>query len=298
MRSAPVSRLRQGFTLIELLVVIAIIAILIALLVPAVQKVREAAARTQCTNNLKQMGLATHNYHDTFRQLPALTSSTGAPKYGNYQGCIFITILPFIEQDALYKAALTNPAATWDATVPGGKLVRQTPVTIYQCPSDFTISGGMSSAYPTDWAASSYAANQRLFGKTRPGGNADAPGYAIHSIPDGSSNTIMFAESYSTCQATGGDHGNFWAFPGIDWGWQYTPVMANEKTHGAPVYAVPQAQPTQAACDKRLTQAMHSGSIVAVLGDASVRTVPTSISQPTWQRALTPDDGQPLGSDW
>src|SRR3954465_14217853 len=97
-------RSRRAFTLIELLVVIAIIAILIALLVPAVQKVREAAARVQCTNNVKQMVLGTHNYHDTKKSLPALTSSTSAPRYGNYQGGILITILPFIEQQAIYNA--------------------------------------------------------------------------------------------------------------------------------------------------------------------------------------------------
>src|SRR5437764_13669834 len=105
---------RSGFTLIELLVVIAIIAILIALLVPAVQKVRAAAARTQCINNLKQIGLATHNYHDQKKTLPALTSSTGAPKFGAYQGIILITLLPFIDQNPLFTVAMGNPGNTWD----------------------------------------------------------------------------------------------------------------------------------------------------------------------------------------
>lgn len=93
---------RQGFTLIELLVVIAIIAILIALLVPAVQKVREAAARAQCQNNLKQLALGLHNYHDTYKTFPKCPTSTNNPSLG------WTTfVLPYIEQDAIYKQA--NP---------------------------------------------------------------------------------------------------------------------------------------------------------------------------------------------
>src|SRR5947199_7572059 len=91
---------RRGFTLIELLVVIAIIAILIAMLVPAVQKVRDAAARTQCLNNLKQMALAHHNYHDVYKHLPANTRGVANTSL-RLSG--FTLLLPFIEQQPLYN---------------------------------------------------------------------------------------------------------------------------------------------------------------------------------------------------
>src|SRR5438045_286101 len=111
------NRLRPAFTLIELLVVIAIIAILIALLVPAVQKVREAAGRTQCTNNLKQMGLALHAYHDSAKRLPSghySTSADGALRYTTWM----VQILPYIEQQNLFADTMvylpTDASFPWD----------------------------------------------------------------------------------------------------------------------------------------------------------------------------------------
>src|SRR6266568_6807599 len=124
--NCPSSKARRGFTLIELLVVIAIIGVLIALLLPAVQKVREAANRTQCANNLKQIGLAVHNFHDTYGVFPTqggwwyagpAYDSSGTPLGYKYQtaGWLF-QILPFIEQDNLSKLSDLMPVGTTPLT--------------------------------------------------------------------------------------------------------------------------------------------------------------------------------------
>ncbi|MSQ94738.1 MAG: DUF1559 domain-containing protein [Gemmataceae bacterium] len=193
-------RRRQGFTLIELLVVIAIIAILIALLVPAVQKVREAANRAQCSNNLKQIGIAVHNHHDTFKFLPTggttpwagLTSINGMPAGPKDQGLSWcFQILTFLEQTAVYKNA--NP---WTL-----------PVSTYNCPSRRGPTLGPWGRYLGDYAAITPGDANALWGGSIwsvPNGyhyngvivrtyTAQAPiGFA--AITDGTSMTLMISE--------------------------------------------------------------------------------------------------------
>lgn len=128
---------RRGFTLVELLVVIAIIGVLIALLLPAVQSAREAARRSQCSNNLKQIGLSLHTYHDVNKKFPAGAYWGGASSA--WRGSIYIRLLPFMEQQNLYDQFNLN-AATDGQTGPDGKPLVSTVVQTLICPSDTNAS--------------------------------------------------------------------------------------------------------------------------------------------------------------
>ncbi len=302
----------RGFTLIELLVVIAIIAILIALLVPAVQKVREAAARTQCQNNMKQIGLALHNYHGTVKKFPPMYSDISQAEY-RVTGELFYHILPYIEQDSLYKLGFrTNPPNTanaptgYDAYI-GGFASLATPaaniINIYLCPSDGT--NIPAATWTNGWVVGNYAANSIVFEDAGwPGGgwngNARMPG----SFQDGTSNTIGVAEKYARPSVMGGPAGGaLWAH-GI-WNPSWEPRFnswANGVTVGGGNQAPRPLSMFQVVLPKNADvsrlQALHGNLTNVLLMDASVRTVTSGISLNTWWAACTPSQGDLLGPDW
>ena len=293
------SRRPKGFTLIELLVVIAIIAVLIGLLLPAVQKVREAAARMSCTNNMKQFGLGIHNYAGSFNQLPNAfkMQSTGQPGYN-----INFALLPYLELETIFKAA-TGQQWAWDCALAGTKsgTIRTATIKAFQCPSDSSMVNGYSVYQVDNWAGSSYAANFEVFGATASNTNLNQPSsvstYTIGNIPDGTSNVIAFAERYAGCNGQGNllhwPGGNRW-WNSIDWG-----VTIGNKMQGGTWNQPPQIGVlySSGTCDRNRATSAHS-ACVTVLMDGSVRMIGSAVTQVTWEKALEPGDGGILGSDW
>ncbi|HEY7314210.1 MAG TPA: DUF1559 domain-containing protein [Gemmataceae bacterium] len=306
-----VRRRGKGFTLIELLVVIAIIAILIGLLLPAVQKVREAANRMTCSNNLKQLGIAVHNFNGTYGVMPLAEGSprgVGNP-YGNVSsadntyGTVFFYLLPYLEQSPLYQQAAGNSMNV------AGVVVKT-----FICPSDPSVQnagtyggcGAMNGLnIQRDGAASScYAANVMVF---EPRGTTGISS----QISDGTSNTVMFAERFKNCSPSSGgctlpawawntivNGGDCWSSP--TFGAQQDNIGqmncgGAETNYGGVGF---QGGPSATQCNWYVTQGGHTGTMVVGLGDGSVRNVANGMSVTTWVFACTPSGGETLGSDW
>lgn len=184
---------RHGFTLIELLVVIAIIAVLIGLLLPAVQKVRDAANRIQCANNLKQIAIACHSYGDAQGKLPPYSTGALAGENPNVQASAHYLILPYLEQDNLYAKGVTATGQTLSF------LVRTGVVKSYYCPKDTSTADGRFSS--GDLSDPRLALNGVGFGVTNYAINAQVCNgkLTLAQIGDGTTNTVLFAERMGHC---------------------------------------------------------------------------------------------------
>jgi prepilin-type N-terminal cleavage/methylation domain-containing protein len=309
---------RTGFTLIELLVVIAIIAILIGLLLPAVQKVREAAARMQSMNNLKQIGLASHNYADVNQTLPPAfveASSAAFPQWKD--GSWMVNILPYVEQDNL-KRVVDNSSSTSGQYY--AITYNQSPPKIFINPVDPANSNGAYTDGPWGvYSVTGYVANYAATGcviKGAGGAPVKQNMRDIVQVTDGTSNTILYTTRVTVCKVSPqphrpgyvGDYYNIAPYANAGSWYQWMPTI-NYWPNGAssPGYLTGaatkfQVNPTwnsaSGNCDYRLASAMGSGGILVGMGDGSVRTVAPGVSGDTWWAASTPAGGEVLGADW
>jgi prepilin-type N-terminal cleavage/methylation domain-containing protein len=274
-------RRRSAFTLIELLVVIAIIAILIGLLLPAVQKVREAAARTQDFNNIKQQSLALHNCNDTYGKLPPAYNNFPNPAGGNGppagMGTLQYFLLPFLEQKNLYVSVTGSSDNAMGS-----------PLKVFMAPADPSMPpDGIVTMMGGTYGGCSYTCNYLVFGNT-PGGSARIP----TTFVDGTSNTIVFTDRYTTCM--GMSQGWQMGMCGNPPTWPY-PGMQNATFPNLPLA---QMAPSAAMCDSSLLQSFYVSGILVGLGDGSARSVSSGVSQYSWNLAFYPNDGQVFDSSW
>ena len=322
---------RSGFTLIELLVVIAIIAVLIALLLPAVQQAREAARRSQCKNNLKQMGLALHNYHDTFNRLPPGAIWQGnntlggqAPEDGRnaFWGTTWvISMLPYADQAPLYAqynfsevARSVNPSATTN----NNTLVTKTAkIPWINCPSHPDVVNRLTQDFD-GFIKGTYGANVGAGRMLRRGDFTNSAlrgpfsvieqyGAAFRDLTDGQSNIVLVSEIVKV-DSTGDDRGA--------WGWCTGPTFSGAGNGGGPL--VPNSKqlvdsspyswnntthvifnfrsnPDNGNNSGVGARSFHVGGVQVALGDGSGRFVSENIDQTLWQRILAIQDGNPVG---
>lgn len=321
---------RRAFTLIELLVVIAIIAVLIALLLPAVQQAREAARRTQCKNNLKQLGLALHNYHDTFGVFPFAMSFPGSK---NVTGLVML--LPYIDQSPLYNSLNFNlPMGKWNfngaalTTMPAANIAGATSkITAFLCPSDngnpfqgddpthygAQVSGqtpktnyGFSVTYgdPNTWGSvatpntGAFWTSQDMYTKCMFGFESKCN---LRDLSDGSSNTVAIAETTLNCY---NGPGQPWAIlqhvGGASIQFASGGTSGNGKINDWYAPASWASWTSEKGIPGRLISwgspgSIHTGGMQVLLGDGSVRFLSENLDSITRMRLGYISDGNPIG---
>lgn len=306
----------RGFTLVELLVVIAIIGILVGMLLPAVQYVRDAARRTTSMNNLKQLVLALHNAENAIQELPPMYGSYPASNQTPPLGTIFYHLLPFLEQQNVHDL--------------GPDAARSYPLMVLHAPNDPSYGNGvyeLNEAIPdwadpanNQWGLSSYSANWQVFGDG---------GTTFGGIQDGTSNTILFNEKFAVSSREVGNptHGaNLWGYgvlpPTLPY--DYSVTMPADHLYASAFWArsgfvnrggaVPTSwagdEPWRCRCLLKpefgvrpdnahplKSQSLSSNVIHMAMGDGSIRRATSAVTDPSWSAGETPANGEVLRPD-
>ena len=311
------SRARRAFTLIELLVVIAIIAILIALLVPAVQKVRSSASNLQCKNNLKQVALALHGYHDANKVFPVgqandfLSNSTGTPAMNWIRGCWAHFILPYMDQGPVYQSfEVSNKITNWallcdnkDTIIrafvcpsdPNGARTKTNDTNVCQ-PSGATLMQGMHINYVVCSGSTVYGNGQNLNGMFYVRSRTH-----LTDVTDGTSNTLMVSEICLSPDVTANDlrgrYSNSWE--GNNWfSTVYPPntsVPDVQTYQGQSIKQAPMTNSGGLANTFLAARSNHDGAVNAALGDGSVRTIANSVDAIVYKALGTRATGDVVG---
>ncbi|MFM8414941.1 MAG: DUF1559 domain-containing protein [Planctomycetota bacterium] len=295
--ATPLARPVRGFTLVELLVVIAIIAVLIGLLLPAVQSARESARRMSCSNNVKQLGLAMHNYHDAKKRLPPgnlLTSglTTRTPNV--------VFLLPFIEDRA--RADLYDPKQTWQAQL---ATVGQV-IPAYQCPSDTSRvmdasdgpGGDRKGSYGLNWGRNNYGTQFPGNSRTKAPFAQDY-GAKFSDITDGTSKTLLLMEMIQA-PSDGGQidrRGRIWN-PAAGTYQLMTRDVPNARTEDSsrcvhrPENNLPCVDNTATGGTYLMSRSRHPGGVMVAMCDGSVRFVADNVDLAAWQAASSINQGE------